>query len=273
VKIEDISFAEGAFSHIYKGHWIEPKTGKIMPVAIKCLKGVSGNPVIMKHLYHETRIWCTLSHRNVTPFLGLCHEIAALPAMISPLYDNGRNYLLYHPQADRLAITIGIARGIKYLHSKNVVHGDIDQHSILIDQNGIPRLSGFSQSQFINHRDSDAMISIGSIRYLAPERLPPLGVKFLPEATKESDVYSFSMVALQILSGEESFFYLRNTSRVINLINKGIRPERSKYQSMVLTDSVWQLLVDCWDQDPGKRPEMGTVVQRLEEIRQSLDFR
>ena len=61
----------------------------------------------------------------------------------------------------------------------------------------------------------------------------------------------------QILSGREQLFQPWMTTK---------RCERSRYLPTVFTDIMWELLVDCWHQDPGKRPDMGDVVQRLREM-------
>jgi hypothetical protein len=59
-----------------------------------------------QRLNRETRVWHSLVHQNVMPFLGLCRGIGPSPAMISPLYNNGdvHHYLVKNPQADRQAI-------------------------------------------------------------------------------------------------------------------------------------------------------------------------
>ena len=96
---------------------------------------------------HEMRVWQSLSHANVLPFIGVCRKITPLPALVSPLYNNStvNRYVLHNPQVDRLAIVshnhipasildnglhiifqiIGVARGLEYIHSENVVHGDL----------------------------------------------------------------------------------------------------------------------------------------------------
>jgi hypothetical protein len=59
-----------------------------------------------QRLNRETRVWHSLSHKNLTPFLGVCYGIGLSPAMIIPLYPNGNVccYLVSNPEADRLAI-------------------------------------------------------------------------------------------------------------------------------------------------------------------------
>jgi hypothetical protein len=57
-------------------------------------------------LYRETKVWHSLSHKNVIPFLGLCHDVGPFPAMISYLCDNGHvnEYFAKDKKADPLEI-------------------------------------------------------------------------------------------------------------------------------------------------------------------------
>jgi len=282
VKTEDHYFAYGGFSEIYKGVWTDPLTGDVTKVAIKLLRGVHTDPTVLEHtirrLNRETRVWHSLSHTNVMPFLGLCSGIGPSPAMISPLFENGdvHRYLVSNPQANRLEIIIGVAHGLRYLHSRNVVHGDLKGHNVLIHDDGTPRLSDFGRSKFIDHRGFTTSFS-GSSRYMAPElTMAESDVDYddddnpvndaPPKLTKETDVFAFSMVALEIITGKLPFFYIRQDTTVIAFIQEGKRPERSRCLPTIFTDTMWELLVNCWDRDPGQRPNMGTVVQRLEQM-------
>ena len=47
----------------------------------------------------------------------------------------------------------------------------------------------------------------------------------------------------------------------------GERPNRPQEgQELGLTDSVWDMTVRCWDQDPVQRPAMTEVVRLLREV-------
>jgi len=203
------------------------------------------------------------------PFLGLCHDVGPSPAMISPLYKNGdvNQYLVQNPQADRQAIVLGVARGLEYLHAQNVIHGDIKGHNVLVADDGTPRLSDFGRSKLIEHRGFTTATIAGSARQMAPELLPASESESdgPPELAKEADVYAFSMVALESLSGKLPFFYVATELGVVLKVLNGQRPERSKYPT-IFTDDMWGLLVDCWGQTPQNRPNMNTVLQRLQAL-------
>jgi len=281
VKTKDEFLADGGFSEIYEGEWKDPMTSKVMRVAIKMLRETQTDPIYTRRrLNHEIRIWHSLSHKNILPFLGLCHGIGPSPAMISPLCDNGpvRFFLDRNPQTDRPKLIAGVACGLEYLHSKNVVHGDFTGQNILIDDKGTPQLSDFGQSKFIDDRSFTPKFA-GTARYLAPELTVPEPdvdveedtyevpeIEDTPNSTKKSDVFGFSMVALEILTGKLPFYYLRADTAVTLCMQSGGRPDRRWCLPTVFTDPMWALLVDCWGQDPDQRPDMGAVIHRLERI-------
>jgi len=121
-----------------------------------------------------------------------------------------------------------VARGIGYLHASNVIHGDIKgvgafhpvlaenltssvQRNVLIDDDGTARLCDFGQSKLIGIAGFTATKFAGSVRYLAPELLPTDSDEKLTP-TRETDVYAFSMVALEVCDSG-SFCSFRPSAR------------------------------------------------------------
>ena len=75
---------------------------------------------------------------------------------------------------------------------------------------------------------------------------------------------TYSSHLVQIMTQKNPFFHIHHGPNVVMQITAGKRPERKHYLPTVFTDPMWKLLVDCWDQDPERRPDMGIVVRRLE---------
>ena len=186
-----------------------------------------------------------------------------------------------------------------------------------MEDDGNPRLCDFGGSKFIDDRDYN-MPFTGSARYMAPELTevedefnfdPDFEVpKPPPNCTKSTDIFAFSMVALevsglpyfysgmffgilcerwfrltsllcqpvvwwlifsyfeQILTGKVPFYDSHLNDLVMVQIQNCERPERAMYPPTTFTDPMWNLLIDCWDQDPKRRPDMGTVVQHLQHM-------
>jgi serine/threonine protein kinase len=77
-----------------------------------------------------------------------------------------------------------------------------------VDDDGNPRLADYGRSKFIDHRGFTTTFA-GSARYMAPELTaaePDFDIhdgdyeisEFPPILTKETDVYAFSMVTLEV---------------------------------------------------------------------------
>jgi len=284
-------YAYGGLADIYLGEWKDPSSHgeNPVPVAIKSLRGVHTEPELMeevsRRLHREASLWKDLSHPNILPFLGICvdDDVGPSPVMISPLCKQGNvlKYLLRNPGADRLQIVIGLANGLQYLHSNDIIHGDLKAHNVLIDDFGASCLCDFGRSRIIGHRGYTTTFS-GSARYMAPEIL---GIEpssrdtnesgsqndalvvyeeaFVPKLTKETDVYAFAVLSLEILTGKAPYYYIATDPIFQTHILRGVRPRREKYLSPVLTDVLWTLLADCWAQKPSSRLSMEGVIARL----------
>ncbi|EUC56567.1 tyrosine kinase catalytic domain protein, partial [Rhizoctonia solani AG-3 Rhs1AP] len=118
--------------------------------------------------------------------------------MVSEWMENGNlhEYLRTHPDADQHQLCIDIASGLKYMHARNTVHGDLKALNVLVSPNGIAMLSDFDFS--VMSEASGLMFTAssnsraGSTRWVAPEML----AEEAPKRTKESDVYALGMVSI-----------------------------------------------------------------------------
>jgi tetratricopeptide (TPR) repeat protein len=124
----------------------------------------------------------------------------------------------------------------------------------------------------------------GHICYMAPER-------FNPETQASCwqtaiDVYAFaclcilvsvcrsrdafSLMFFKVLTSRHPFqeLYERSQYEVMFAVTRGSRPARPKYPECLFepTEDVWTLIQHCWHQEPGDRPGMISVHQRLQRV-------
>ncbi|KAG2121969.1 kinase-like domain-containing protein [Suillus clintonianus] len=159
-------------------------------------------------LLQEVRIYYTCSHVNLASFDGICYENMRekrIPCLIMSFYKNGSimEYMRNNLGAVRMDLLRQVFAGLTYLHSRNVVHGNLKPTNILIDDGDNALLVNFGLTPMpcvmeTLERTAETALSWVRCRYfkLAPELLLTPPTRTLP-----SDVWPAGMVGLQILSG------------------------------------------------------------------------
>jgi len=134
-------------------------------------------------------------------------------------------------------------------------------------------LTDFSVSR-IDEAMNTPMVSCqalnGFIRWLAPE----IGSGEIIHLTPESDMFSFGMTIIELLTGEPPFMEIQNTIQVLFAVASGKRPSRptgEKWTLHVLTDPLWELIEACWAQKPEDRIDIHTFLERLKPLLGSSD--
>lgn len=172
-----------------------------------------------------------------------------------------------NPKVDRLQLLIGVAQGLDYLHTNEIVHGDLKSPNILIDAKGNPRLYDFANCSFtdgFNPVDVLAPSYIYTIRWSAPERLGASSQQ--QEPTQMSDIYSLSMVIVELVTGKVPFPEYTDQN-VIVMIAKGERPSKPhSFDAPGMNSEVWRIAQKCWNEKANKRPQTHEVLLLLDPL-------
>ena len=100
--------------------------------------------------------------------------------------------------------------GLAYLHSQQVIHGDIKGTNVLIDDSGKAVLCDFGLARFkpdvnnctIYTKESEAVgMQIGSQNWMAPELFEGSSLSI------QSDIYSLGMTIYEVQPDYNSLFY------------------------------------------------------------------
>ncbi|KAL0438463.1 UNVERIFIED_CONTAM: putative LRR receptor-like serine/threonine-protein kinase [Sesamum latifolium] len=228
-----------------------------------------------------------VKHRNLTVLRG--YYAGPPPDMRLLVYDympNGNlgtllqeashqeGHVLNWPM--RHLIALGIARGLAFLHSVTIIHGDVKPQNVLFDADFEAHLSDFGLDKLTIAAPAEASTSatpVGTLGYVAPE------ATVTGQPTKEADVYSFGIVVLEILTGKKPVMFTQDEDivkwvkrqlqrgQVSELLEPGLLeldPESSEWEEFLLGVKVGLL---CTMPDPLERPSMTDVVFMLEGCR------
>ncbi|KAF3451654.1 hypothetical protein FNV43_RR07750 [Rhamnella rubrinervis] len=264
---------KGGFGEVYKGILVNGRE-----IAVKRLSKSSGQGT--EEFKNEVVLVAKLQHRNLVRLCGFCLEGEEKILVYEYVPNKSLDYFLFDPQkqgeldwSKRHKIIGGIARGILYLHEDSrlrVIHRDLKASNILLDAELNPKVSDFGMARMfgIDQTEGNTARIVGTYGYMAPEYAME-GLYSI-----KSDVFSFGVLLLEILSGRKnSGFYLTEfgSSLLIyawNLWNEGKVMELmdpSLKQSCAANEFMRYVHIGllCVQEDAYDRPTMSSVVLML----------
>ncbi|KAL5202348.1 hypothetical protein ABZP36_013300 [Zizania latifolia] len=226
----------------------------------------------------EVSVWHKLDHPNVTKFIGAimgardlniqtenghlgmpsnicCVVVEYLPggALKTFLIKNRRKKLAFKVVVQ---ISLDLARGLSYLHSKKIVHRDVKTENMLLDKTRTMKIADFGVARLEASNPSDMTGETGTLGYMAPEVLN--GSPY----NRKCDVYSFGICLWEIYCCDMPYPDLSFSEVTSAVVRQNLRPEIPR----CCPSSLANVMKRCWDANPDKRPEMVEVVSMLEAI-------
>jgi len=268
---------QGGYGVVYKASLIDGRQ-----VAVKVINESKGNG---EEFINEVASISRTSHMNIVSLLGFCYE-ENKRALIYEFMPNGSlDKFIYKSEFPNaicdfdwntlFRISIGIARGLEYLHqgcSSTILHLDIKPQNILLDDDFCPKISDFGLAKICQKKDSIVSIlgARGTIGYMAPEafRRSFGGVSY------KSDVYSYGMLILEMIGGRKNYdtggscssemyfpdWIYKDLEQGNTLLNcSTISEEENDMIRKITLVSLW-----CIQTKPSDRPPMNKVIEMLQ---------
>ncbi len=163
-----------------------------------------------------------------------------------------------------LEIAEGIIQGLADTHQCGIVHGDITPRTILIDQEGTPKLCDFGLAHF-QHEKSDLIDTWSSPYYMPPERI--LG----HSEDHRSDFYSLGTTLFYLLTDQLPFFDL-DDERVLTRKKTEPPPDPRQFRPD-LTPEFAELILMMLHRDIQKRPaDYPELFSLLDQVRDAVEL-
>ncbi|KAJ3064092.1 hypothetical protein HDU98_000173, partial [Podochytrium sp. JEL0797] len=244
---------KGGFATVYTGMW------ENTPVAIKVLNQMDPHEThLAKDLIErEALMWIPLHHPNIVRLWRVCVDSDA-PFLVLELMDRNVARYIHENQnlsvRERLGIVYSLAVALRYLHSIETVHGDLKCNNLMIDSNGVIKLSDFGLSKLSSISSASKSI-YGAARWKSPEEFRGLA------RSTASDIYSFGITVWELFSGQMPFRDINEWS-IPTRVSEGVRPDKPKG----MDETLWEVIQECWCGDSRKRLSASQVCERLEQF-------
>ncbi|XP_054824759.1 uncharacterized protein LOC129322469 [Prosopis cineraria] len=196
---------QGGFGLVYKG-----KLDDGREIAVK--KSLNMSEQDKEALMREVELLSSVKHLNVVKLFGYCVDNNKFLLVYEYVPNKSLDKLLFGPNGREeeldwsrtYGIIMGIARGLSYLHGNPqncIIHRDIKPHNILLDHKWVPKISDFGISRLFEEDQTHVYTRIvGTWGYIAPEYLDHTRVSV------KTDVYSFGVLVLELISGKRYSF-------------------------------------------------------------------
>lgn len=267
---EEHVIGSGGFGMVYK---LAMDDGNVF--ALKRI--VKMNEGFDRFFERELEILGSIKHRYLVNLRGYCNSPLSKLLIYDFLPGGSLDEVLHErpEQLDwdaRLNIVMGAAKGLAYLHhdcSPRIIHRDIKSSNILLDANLEARVSDFGLAKLLGDEESHiTTIVAGTFGYLAPEYIQS------GRATEKTDVYSFGVLVLEVLSGKRptDAAFIEKGLNIVGWLNFLITENRQReivdpqcegVQTESL-DAMLSVATLCVSAVPEDRPTMHRVVQVLE---------
>ena len=244
----------GRFSVVWEGLMFGT-----LPVAVKVLKPEKKSAV--NEFLKKAAILKILCHPKIVHLCAVCTkepiyivlEFMKHGSLLEYLRGKGRTLRL--PQLINIAAQI--AQGMAFLEERSYVHRDLAARNVLVGENLICKVADFHLAQAVRggtcEAPADAKVAI---KWTAPEaaRNNRFSIK--------SDVWAFGILLYEIVTfGRHPYPDMTNT-QVLGQLQQGYRMPRP----MGCPDKLYDIMLNCWREDPDCRPTFETLQWQLEQF-------
>ncbi len=291
---------KGTYGTVMLARHLDTQKMYAMKILNKGRKNSKVKCQLPKTLRHEVAVMKRLRHPNIVTLWEVIDDPNAHQLYLIQDYMDGGGVLPEGCPVPPLEIMtarlqlVDCIRGLHYLHSNRIIHGDIKPANLLTDSRGSVKIADFGAARIIRKEEqtgippggelpnNPTMINlIGTPTFMAPELF---GEDAINCVGPETDVWALGVTLFQMIYGKLPFWYKGCSQKVLEMRIRchaldfpqdeveppGVRPGVSRKTSIMddsfegLGDPLWpslrNLLKRFLDKDPKSRICLDEVI-------------
>ncbi|WCJ40726.1 Protein kinase superfamily protein [Euphorbia peplus] len=216
------------------------------------------------------------NHPNIMKMIGYCIHETTRMLVLEFIPNNTLDFHLYGGKMpsinwqNRMKIALGVAKGLAYLHEDcdpMIMHRNIKSSNVLLDFNFEPKIAGFDFAINVKRSISHTETQSSGTGYMFPD------YNLDNKHFDKSDVFSFGLVLLGLVTGSKPSSYVGEVRRVVPLLKKVLvkkkyeaiaDPELGKRYGEEEMSRMILCAASCIYKPEKSRPKMKQIIEALE---------
>ena len=258
---EELFYRKNGLGKLFKGKYNNND------VVLRILNFDRLNRYEIEEIQKDIQIIINVKHQNILNIIGVCLNKENSIIIVMPYYSKGSLFDFLHNENNnnnkltskqKINISIGIIKGIEYLHKHNIIHYHLTSKNILIDDNLNPIIADYGFNNLKKtYNIFNKYHNLNS--YSSPEMLTETSGKLCGSLSnnfnEKNDIYSFGLILWELFTETIPFnVKLKDVKNYV--LNEKLRPEIKDD----IDKEIANLIRECWDTEPANRPECESIL-------------
>mmetsp|Transcript_22767 Transcript_22767/g.53830 ORF Transcript_22767/g.53830 Transcript_22767/m.53830 type:complete len:463 (+) Transcript_22767:139-1527(+) len=199
------------------------------------------------------------SNPNAKPYIGMVFELCSRGSLYKTLHNNSGKPV---PFKDKMRFALEVARGMAYIHSKGIIHRDLNSRNILLTDTSQAKVADFGCARKLKGAALVTTTISGSPAYMAPEQLEG------KDLTDKVDVWAYGVLLWEIATEQVPWASKGNSLDALKR-SVCVKKERLPTPGADRFPQGWRtqyikLMEWCWNLNPTSRPSMSEMARGIE---------